>query len=127
MKDHLQDLSTRQDVEKMVNTFYEKVNQDSLLAPVFNQVAEVDWPHHLPKMYDFWSSILLGDMRYKGNPFQKHIPLPIDPAHFERWLQLFTLNIDEHFSGPVAEEAKQRAASIAGIFRYKLHLIRGDA
>ena len=104
----------------MVDSFYGKVNEDELLAPVFNDFAGVNWEKHLPVMYDFWSTILLGEMSYKGNPFLKHIPLPVDKKHFDRWLALFLETIDEHFTGNVAEEAKNRARSIAGIFQHKL-------
>lgn len=114
------EIQSREEIKEMVDSFYGKVNEDELLAPVFNDFAGVNWEKHLPIMYDFWSTILLGEMSYKGNPFLKHIPLPIDKKHFDRWLTLFLETIDEHFTGNVAEEAKNRARSIAGIFQHKL-------
>lgn len=113
------DLHTRQDVEQLITAFYGRVADDALLAPVF---SHVDWPHHLPIMVDFWSSLLLGDQSYRGNPFQKHISLPITAAHFTRWLQVFGETIDERYAGPVADEAKTRAASIATLFQHRLGL-----
>ncbi|MEM6261443.1 MAG: group III truncated hemoglobin [Bacteroidota bacterium] len=118
------DLGTRQDIEVMVNSFYKKVNQDPLLSPVFNDVSRVDWDQHLPKMYKFWDSLIFGQATYKGNPFVVHVPLPIDFEHFDRWLELFNQNMDELFSGKVAEHTKQRASSIAYIFQTKLTYIR---
>lgn len=118
------DMATRQDIESLVNTFYEKVNTDPLLAPIFNQVAQVHWESHLPTMYDFWASMLLGDMSYQGNPFRKHIPLPIDQTHFTQWLLLFHNTVDELFLGPTAEEAKKRATGIAALFAHKLDTMR---
>src|SRR5688572_4242998 len=97
------DITTREDIKLLVNRFYEKVNKDSLLSPVF---SHVDWPHHLPIMYDFWSSMLFGDQTYRGNPFQKHLPLPIKSQHFEQWLKLFTETVNENFAGEKAEEVK---------------------
>jgi len=120
MMEAVHDIQTRNDVETLVDSFYAKVFDDALLAPVF---ASVDWAHHKPIMYNFWSSILLGDQSYQGNPFQKHIPLPIDQSHFTRWLALFTQTVDEHFSGEKASEAKQRAYSIAAIFQNRLGLL----
>ena len=111
------DINTRSDIEKLVNDFYGKVQNDQLLGPVFRRV---DWPHHLPVMYDFWSSILLGDQSYRGNPLQKHLPLPIEGKHFDQWLKLFTETVNENFAGDKAEEVKMRAESIAGIFQLKL-------
>jgi hemoglobin len=109
----------RQDIQVLVDNFYEKVKVDELLGPVF---AGLDWPHHLPTMYNFWSSMLLGDQSYRGNPFEKHVRLAITSEHFTRWLQLFKATVDEFFIGEKAEEAKMRADSIAGIFQLKMGL-----
>ncbi|MBC6608077.1 group III truncated hemoglobin, partial [Hymenobacter sp. BT188] len=49
------DIQNEADIKLLVDTFYNKVNADALLAPVFNEFAHVDWPVHLPRMYDFWS------------------------------------------------------------------------
>ena len=113
------DIIARADVEMLVNKFYDKVKSDKLLGPVF---AHVDWPHHLPTMYSFWSSMLLGEQSYRGNPFQKHLPLAIGRQHFSRWLELFKETVDENFEGEKAVEVKMRANSIAGVFQYKLGL-----
>lgn len=114
------DITSEADIQLLVDTFYHNVNHDALLAPIFNSVAQVDWSRHLPIMYDFWSSILLNTSRYHGRPFPKHLPLPIDAAHFQRWLALFGATVDELFAGPKAEEAKLRALNIARIFEHRL-------
>ena len=114
------DIQTEADIKALVDTFYDHVNADPLLAPVFNEFAQVNWPAHLPRMYDFWSGLLLHTSRYQGQPFRKHIPLPIGGAHFERWLTLFHRTVDELFAGPVAEEARLRAQSIAHVFEARL-------
>jgi len=113
-----------QDIEKMVNKFYEKVNQDTLLSPVFNGFAQVDWDHHLPVMYGFWARILIGEGEYTGSPFPKHIPLPIDGSHFERWLLLFEENLKELFQGELADEALLRAKTIGYTFGAKLAYLK---
>jgi hemoglobin len=119
MKIDNRDIVQREDIKIMVDKFYDKVKSDELLGPVF---SHVDWPHHLPVMYNFWSSMLLGDQTYRGNPLQKHLPLPIDKKHFSRWLELFKKTIDENFSGEKAEEVKMRAESIASIFQLRMGL-----
>ena len=116
----LPDIQSEADIKLLVDTFYQKVNEDALLNPIFNGFAHVDWGRHLPIMYDFWSSILLGSSRYHGRPFPKHMPLPIDATHFQRWLELFEATLDELFAGPKAEEAKVRALNIATMFEYRL-------
>jgi len=115
------DIKTRDDIQILVNQFYDKVNKDALLAPVF---GHVDWVKHLPVMYNFWSSMLLGDRSYEGNPFQKHVNLPIQSKHFDRWLELFTSTIDENFQGDKANETKDRAKSIAHVFQHKMNLLK---
>lgn len=114
------DITTREDIVALVDAFYSKVQADDLLGPVF---SHVDWPHHLPIMYSFWSSMLLGEQSYRGNPFQKHLPLPIESKHFDQWLRLFLETVDEKFSGEKAEEIKMRAQSIAGIFQVRMGLV----
>ena len=118
-----QDILTRRDLTQIVDSFYDKVKSDRLLGPVF---SHVNWPKHLPVMYDFWCSMLLGETSYKGNPFQHHLHLPIERAHFTQWLKLFNETIDENFTGEKANEAKMRAGAIAGIFQHKMGLMKPD-
>src|SRR4051812_31313719 len=118
------DISTAQDVRTLVDSFYDKVGRDELLAPVFNDVAHVDWSSHLPTMYRFWESMLLGAGTYEGAPFPKHAVLPVRKEHFRRWLVLFVETVNAHFNGPKAEEAKGRAASIADTFAQRMGLLK---
>jgi hemoglobin len=119
----MKDLFNKDDIRLLVDRFYEKVNDDPLLSPIFNDHAEVDWPEHLPVMYDFWNSLLFGSMEYKGQPFPKHMTLPVTKEHFERWLQLFTATLEENFNGPKADEALERATNIARVFMTKMGLL----
>ncbi len=114
------DILTKEDISLLIHAFYEKVKEDVLLAPVF---GHVDWDHHTPVIINFWCMLLLGDTDYKGNPFQKHIKLPINTEHFERWLFHFHNTVGEFFSGDKALEAKSRANNIASMFQYRLGLI----
>ncbi|MBF9255202.1 group III truncated hemoglobin [Pontibacter sp. 172403-2] len=116
------DIENEADIKLLVDTFYDSVNQDELLSPVFNGFAQVNWAHHLPVMYNFWSSVLFGTMAYKGQPFPKHLRLPITQQHFSRWVSLFTQTVNSLFEGAKAEETKQKATSIARIFQMKLGL-----
>lgn len=58
------------------------------IGPVFNEAVE-DWPAHLTTLKDFWSTVLLTGRRYKGDPLARHLGLPLQPEHFQRWLALF--------------------------------------
>ncbi|MDB5270850.1 MAG: sec-independent protein translocase TatC [Hymenobacter sp.] len=116
----LPDLQTEADIIQLVDAFYARVDADDLLRPIFHDVAQVDWQAHLPKMYDFWSSVLLGTSRYKGRPMARHFPLPIQAAHFQRWLALFTATVDALFLGPKADEAKTKARNIGAMFEHRM-------
>jgi len=117
------DIENEEDIKLLVDTFYDHVNQNELLGPVFNDFAKIDWEHHLPLMYNFWSTVLFGSMAYKGQPFPKHMRLPINREHFGQWIELFTSTVDELFEGMRAEEIKQKATSIAQVFQMRLGLL----
>jgi len=120
----MKDIETRNDIELLVNSFYDKVKADKTIGYIFNDVAAVDWILHLPKMYSFWETVLLGKMSFKGNPMVKHIQLSkkteMSKKHFDHWLKLWNTTIDEHFEGTTATEAKQRGKNIAGLMLHKI-------
>ncbi len=121
---HKNDISTRDDIRFLVDQFYDQVKQKPTLNYIFSDVAKVDWPTHLPKMYDFWSSIILQDHSYAGNPMQKHISLSqltsMTEVEFTAWLDLFYETVDTHFEGTNAAIAKQRATNIARLMQHKI-------
>jgi len=119
----MKDIKTREDIILMVNTFYEKVRKNERLGFLFDETAQVNWVTHLPKMYNFWESILFDKTIFQGDPMGKHIKLhnqqELKSEDFEIWLKIFKANIDTQFAGAVAEKAKQRAESIATITKIK--------
>lgn len=119
-----QDIATIQDVQLMVDTFYEKVQQDQLLGPIFESRIQGQWPKHLERMYRFWSTILLGAQTYSGTPFAPHATMPLEQHHFDRWLDLFNDTVDSFFAGPVADEAKWRANKMAELFHFKIQYFK---
>jgi hemoglobin len=123
----MKDIETPEDVRILVDSFYAKVNRDELLAPVFNEIAGVDWGAHLPTMYRFWESMLFQTGGYEGAPFPKHAVLPVQQAHFERWLTLFVETVTHNFSGPKSEQAKSQAISIADTFARHMGVLTDPA
>jgi len=75
-------------IERLVRQFYAEVRRDPILGPIFDDRIS-DWEPHLQRMCEFWSSVMLMSGRYHGNAMVKHLPLPIDSVHFDRWLALF--------------------------------------
>ncbi|MCF6279046.1 MAG: group III truncated hemoglobin [Flavobacteriaceae bacterium] len=113
----MKDIENREDIKLLVDTFYDKVQKNNKLDYFFNTVAQLDWESHLPKMYDFWETILFHKAVYKGNPMKKHIALhqlaTLKKENFDTWLVLFGATVDELFKGKLAEQIKIRATSIA--------------
>jgi hemoglobin len=129
------DITDRRDVACLVNVFYDRVRDDTLLGPIFDDIAHVDWPTHLPRMYDFWESVLFATATFKGAPLIVHRELarraPLTSAAFLRWIALFQSTVDDLFAGPMAEHAKNSAARIAGVMEYNIratpHSVTGEA
>ncbi len=117
----MKDITSPEDVRQLVETFYSRLTQDPVIAHFF---AGLDLAHHLPRIRAFWEMALLGVPGYTTNVTEVHLALnkriPMKKEHFDRWLEIFRATIDENFSGPNADEAKMRAASIAMVIFHKL-------
>lgn len=126
MNEVLHDIESEADIARLVGQFYDRVRRDAELGPIFTDVAQVDWSHHIPRLVGFWSTVLLGTGQYRGNPVQPHLELgtktALHTAHFERWLALFGQTVDALFAGDRAEMAKMRAQSIATVLQSKLYV-----
>ncbi|MEN3385125.1 MAG: hemoglobin [Hyphomicrobiales bacterium] len=99
-------------IECLVRGFYAKVHEDALLAPVFTARIR-DWEPHLQRMCAFWSSVTLMSGRYHGSPMARHLPLPVEAAHFDRWLALFEETARELCPHAAAMHFIERARRIA--------------
>ena len=99
-------------IEQLVHGFYARVRRDPMLAPVF-EARITDWEPHLNQMCAFWSSVALMTGRYHGTPMVKHMKLPIDAAHFDRWLALFEATARELCPPVAAAHFIDRARRIA--------------
>ena len=122
------DIQNREDIELLVNTFYQKVRTNDVIGFIFDEVAQINWDAHLPQMYAFWASMLLGEKSFVGNPMRKHYALSrltdMTDVEFTEWLKLFTITVDELFEGRKAEEAKDRAGNIARLMLYNIEKSR---
>jgi hemoglobin len=118
------DIQNREDLVLLLTSFYEKVFRDELIGHFFTEVMHVNLETHIPRIADFWETVLLGGRNYKDNAIAPHMKInqlsPIEEQHFKRWLSLFHETIDEMFQGDIAELAKQRAVSVATVMRIKI-------
>jgi len=126
----MQDIQNREDITLLVNEFYKKVIPDRLIGHFFTRVVHFSWESHIPIMINFWESVLFAEPSYKGNPMIKHLDLdalyPLDPLHFDRWLYLWQETVRQNFAGDKANEAIDRAQSIAKIMKAKIAARRGS-
>jgi hemoglobin len=99
-------------IHRLVHAFYDRVRADAFLGPVFEERV-ADWDAHLARMCLFWSSVALMSGRYHGQPMDKHLPLPVDARHFDRWLELFVETAREICPGNASEHFIERARRIA--------------
>ncbi|CAM5502265.1 Group 3 truncated hemoglobin ctb OS=Afipia felis OX=1035 GN=ctb PE=4 SV=1 [Afipia felis] len=99
-------------IARVVDEFYTRVRSDELLGPIFN-TRIADWGPHLRQMKAFWSSVALMSGEYHGQPMRKHLPLPVDAEHFDRWLQLFQETVNDLCTPNGAEHFMERARRIA--------------
>lgn len=99
-------------IQRLVHAFYERVRADELLGPVFDARIK-DWGPHLERMCAFWSSVTLHSGIYHGDPMGKHLPLPVDAQHFDRWLALFAATAQELCPPQAAELFIERSQRIA--------------
>lgn len=115
-------------IRAVVDEFYARARRDDVVGPVFNRVIpEPDWPAHLDKIADFWSSMLLGSGRYNGRPMPKHLGIPeLSDAHFMRWLRLFRETVEELCPPQVAALFVERSERIGNSFRMNISMRRGD-
>ncbi|MFV0416505.1 MAG: group III truncated hemoglobin [Chthoniobacterales bacterium] len=119
------DIGSREDVESLVNHFYNKVRKDTLIGPIFDEVVKIDWETHLPKMYNFWETVLLGSNSFRGNPLGAHMALTAETEmswpKFQRWLQLFNETLDDLFQGERTEHARRGAEDMANVIYSRIN------
>ena len=99
-------------IDRLVEGFYDRVREDALIGPIFAERID-DWAPHLAQMKLFWSSVALSTGVYQGRPMPKHLPLPIDARHFDRWLELFRQTARDLCPPVAADHFIERAERIA--------------
>jgi hemoglobin len=119
------DIRNREDLLKLVTSFYDKLLKDNSINYLFTEVAKIDLTHHLDVLVDFWDNILFQKDTYRKNAMQPHLNLhqksPLQKQHFDLWLTYFNNTVDELFEGKKAFLAKERALSIATVMQIKIH------
>jgi hemoglobin len=111
-------------LERLVREFYGAARVDPLLGPVFDHVT--DWEAHIERICAFWSSVALMTGRYHGSPMAVHMPLPLTPPHFVRWLELFEETARRICTPEGADHLMDRARRIAQSLEMGIAVQRGE-
>ncbi len=110
------------DIRTLVDEFYAAVRNDDLLGKVFDRHIE-DWSVHLPKMYDFWSTVVLHTGRYSGRPIEVHARLSeLSRTHFARWVALWEQTVDRTIPAPARGAFVLAAQRMAASMSSRLNL-----
>ena len=121
------DLKNREDIIRLVDAFYERIRRDDKLGPIFNEIARVDWNTHLPRMYDFWDSVIFRAGTFRGNPLVAHAKLvpmaDMGRATFDRWLMVFRETVFELFEGTQASLIVRSAEDMANVLHSKINQV----
>jgi len=120
----MKDIENEQDVKLFLDAFYEKVKVDETIAYIFNEVANLNWDDHMPKIYAFWEAILLGKQGFNGDVMGMHIRLHqkenLTAEHFDKWIELFSETVKEMYEGTKANEAINRANIIRSTIEFNI-------
>jgi hemoglobin len=116
------------ELARLVGTFYGRIRRDEVLGPIFERAID-DWPEHLEKLTDFWSSVMLTTGRYKGNPVAAHAKhlASIEPEMFDRWLRIWGETASEILAPEAAVAIKAKADRIAESLKLAMFFRLGRA
>lgn len=113
----LLDLDSPEHIQLFIESFYDKVLVDDVLAHIFHDVAVIDVSVHIPIIIQYWQKLLLGDKTYQRHTMNIHRDVhrkfPFTEKEFDRWLALFTQTAQAEFAGPYTLRALDIATTIA--------------
>lgn len=118
------DIQNREDLEKVLNLFFEKIKTDETLNHFFFEVVKVDWEQHMAHMCDFWENVLFYSGDYQGNPIETHRRISeiqkTEIHHFQKWKELFFSSLDSLYKGENVKKMKNHSDKIAQVMIQKI-------
>lgn len=103
-------------IERMVRLFYERSLADEVLGPIFREAIH-DWEPHIKVVADFWSGVIHGTGRYRGNAYAPHMKLKFGPEAFDHWLAAFESAATDELAPRDAQTAIRVARHMANSFK----------
>lgn len=123
-KSNLSDIQGRDDITKVILSFYDKVHKDAEMAPIF-QMPTSEWERHLIRTENFWENWLFQTGNYHGGlmwvHIGKHQEHPLTTQLFEKWLSYWILTLDELYEGEKANFMKSKAKEIGQMMNKRLN------
>jgi hemoglobin len=100
-----------EDIESLFLEFYSVATVDPLIGSYF---AGIDMLRHMPRIVDFWSTMVFHTRRYSGSAFEPHTRMPgLTAEHFLRWVNILEATVDARFEGPNAQVLTGLARRVA--------------
>jgi len=118
----------RENVSKMVRTFYEMIMKDQSINPYFimvlgNDLDSEEWHAHYKILEDFWLLLMNGEKGYTRDAFSPHLDIgELDFEAFERWLELFNEVVHKYYTQKLAEKFYKRAEVLSHKFMQWLNI-----
>ncbi len=113
-------------IERMVQLFYQRARADAVLGPIFREAIH-DWESHVKVVADFWSGVIHGTSRYRGNAYAPHMRLKFAPEAFEQWLKVFESAVVDALAPADAVTAMRVAHHMANSFKAGLFPFTDEA
>ena len=122
------DIESRKDLEVFIQSFYQKLLSDDQISFFFREVVPLDLNEHLPRLVDFWESLVFQQGSFRGNVMGLHLAMDriyaIEKTHFNIWLSYFQETAQDLFAGPRSDRMQEQAESIALLMQVKIRQSR---
>lgn len=122
------DTITEDNLQVFTKAFYDAVQEDDLLGPVFHArigTTDEDWAPHMERVNQFWSSLLLNKGTFKGKMVPIHNQIPnLETEHFKRWMEIFMATVNTYYATSPSLDLMIKAQTVMRTLHrgYKAHL-----
>jgi len=118
----------RDNLSKMVRTFYKMILEDKTINPYFimalgNDLQSQEWQEHYKILEDFWLMLMTGKKVYTRDAFEPHENMAeLYRETFERWLELFNEVVHLYYTPKLAKKFYKRAEVLSCKFMQWLEI-----
>ena len=123
----LQNTITLENIETLVQKFYEKAMLDNDIGHFFtlelgDELTNEDWIDHISRLVDFWGTVFLEERLYKSDPYGPHFTIiGLEKENFTRWMHLFNETADEIYIPVIANKFKEKGLHYSKDFMNRIN------